>query len=316
MRSIAIIGTGAVGGFYGARLQRAGCDVHFLLHRDYDHVRTHGLRIDSTEGDFTLPHVHAYAHAAAMPACDIVIVALKTYANSILPDVLPHVTHPESMVLLLQNGLGGEAEISRIVPQCRVFGGLSFLCSNKVGPGHIRHLDYGHIAMGAYAADGRPAGKTAAMHTLAKPFETAGIAIQLLEDLVLARWMKLTWNIPFNGLSVALDTTTDKLVRQPDTLALSEALMQEVVTGAAALGRTIPSAFVEKMLHDTIRMAPYKPSMKLDYDLGRPLETEAIYGEPLRQAAAEGVTLPKIRVLQQLLKFMEAHRPSTKGPKL
>ena len=305
MESFGIVGTGAVGGFYGARLQRAGRDMHFLLRSDYEFVREHGLRIDSKEGDFTLPRVQAYGRAADMPVCDVVIVTLKSYQNGVLSDILPHITRPGSCVLLLQNGLGAEAAISRIVPECEVLGGLSFLCSNKVGPGHIHHLDYGRIALGAYKADGRPAGNTDAMQTLGAHLEAAGIPISLVEDLALARWMKLVWNVPFNGLTVALDTTTDRVVAQPETMALSRKLMEEIVAGAAALGRTIPEPFVEKMMADTVKMVAYKPSMKLDYDLGHPLETEAIYGEPLRQAEAAGTDMPTVRALYQQLKFLE-----------
>ena len=305
LNSIAIIGTGAVGGFYGSRLQKAGYDVHFLLHSDYDHVKTHGLKVESKEGDFELPVVQAYDRAEAMPTCDLVIITLKTYANSLLPNMLPHITHPDSCVLLLQNGVGGEDYVHRIVPECKLLGGLSFLCSNKVGPGHIHHLDYGRIALGSYHPNMAPAGETEEMKAVEALVSAAGIPITLVGDLTLARWMKLVWNVPFNGLTVVLNTTTDKLVQNPETLKLARALMDEIVAGAAALGRTIPETFVAKMVQDTINMAPYKPSMKLDYDLGHPLETEAIYGEPLRQAEAAGVTMARVASLYQMLKFLE-----------
>jgi 2-dehydropantoate 2-reductase len=306
IQSVAVIGTGAVGGFYGARLQRAGHDVHFLLHSDYDHVNRHGLIIDSKEGDFTLPEVNAYSNAADMPICDLVIIALKTYANPILEDILPHITSPESCILLLQNGAGGEAYLHTITPDCTILGGLSFLCSNKVAPGHIHHLDYGRIALGCYQDNDQPAGITQSMQAVGTLFKTADIPIRLIDDLTLARWMKLIWNIPFNGLTVVLNTTTDQLIQSPDTLQLSRALMNEIVEGAAALGRTIPESFVKKMIADTVRMEPYKPSMKLDYDQGNPMEIESIYGEPLRQAKAAGVMMTRVATLYQLLKFLES----------
>ena len=87
-RSYAIIGTGALGGFYGARLQRAGCELHFLLHSDYEHVRQHGLVCESKDGDFTLPKVNAYSDVRDMPKCDVVCVCLKTTQNHLLPQLL------------------------------------------------------------------------------------------------------------------------------------------------------------------------------------------------------------------------------------
>ncbi len=312
MKSFAVIGTGAVGGFYGARLQRAGSEVHFLLHSDYDVVKKEGLRVDSKDGDFHLNEINAYNSAADMPVCDVVIIALKSYHNTILTDILPVITHPESCILLLQNGLGEEARIHKIVPECNIVGGLSFLCSNKVGPGHIRHLDYGRIAFGEYREDNKAAGTTPLMQQLAKHFSAADTPISLINDLILARWMKLVWNIPFNGLTVALDTTTDTLMANPSTEALARTLMNEVVSGAAALDRNIDPNFVEKMINDTRKMAPYYPSMKLDYDAGRQMETESIYGEPVRQAKAAGTSMPYTETLYHMLTQLQNRRSMNK----
>ena len=102
MKNIAVIGTGAIGGYYGGLLVQSGHDVHFLLRSDYEHVRDKGLRVDSVNGDFHLETVNAYASAAAMPRCAVVLVALKATANDILPDVLPEAVHDSSIVLLLQ----------------------------------------------------------------------------------------------------------------------------------------------------------------------------------------------------------------------
>jgi len=155
MKSFAIIGTGAVGGYYGGLLQKAGLDVHFLLHSDFEFVKRNGLTVESVNGDFRLPQVNAYNDPKQMPRCDVVIVSLKTTANAILKDVLPYVVKENGIVLTLQNGLGSDEEIASIVGAERVIGGLSFLCSNKVGPGHIRHVDYGLITLGEYGRKAR-----------------------------------------------------------------------------------------------------------------------------------------------------------------
>lgn len=311
--SYAIIGTGAVGGLYGARLQRAGFEVHFLLRSDYEHVREHGLRIESVEGDFRLDRVCAYRDARDMPRCDVVVVSVKATSNDQLPEILPRVVRKDGVVILLQNGLGAEARLAPLVPDCTVLGGLSFLCAYKAGPGHVRHLDYGKIALGLYRDDRRPGGVTEAMRRIAADFERSGTPVELSEDLALARWKKLVWNVPFNGLSVVLDADTRQIMQQPDARALARELMREVVEGAATQGRVIPESFVGQMMADTDRMTPYRTSMKLDYDLGRPMEVEAIYGEPWRTAAASGQDLPRIGTLHRLLKFLDARRTLTRG---
>ena len=304
--SYAILGTGALGGYYGACLQRAGLEVHFLLHSDYEHVCQHGLVIESPDGDFTLPQVNAYGNIAKMPRCDVVVVALKTTQNHLLPEMLPPVVKDDGVVLVLQNGLGIEEEVARIVGSKRVIGGLCFLCSNKVGPGHICHLDYKQITLGEYTADYQVGGITERIRQIADDFERSGIPIHLSEDLLFARWQKLVWNIPYNGLSVVLDATTNELMADQHTRSLVEQLMREVVAGAAATGRIIPARFIQQMLDYTTKMTPYRTSMKLDYDEGRQLEVETMFGNPLRTATAAGADLPLIGMLYRQLKFLDA----------
>jgi 2-dehydropantoate 2-reductase len=310
-RRYAILGTGALGGFYGARLQQAGLEVHFLLRSDYEQVQQQGLVIESPDGNFTLAQVHAYREAEQMPRCDVVVVALKTTHNHLLPKLLPPMLQANGVALVLQNGLGLEAEIAELVGAERVMGGLCFICSNKVGPGHIRHLDYGAITLGEYAANYQAGGITERMAQIAQDFQQAGLPIHLAEDLLLARWRKLVWNIPFNGLSVVLNATTDALMAECHTYALAEQLMREVALGAKAQGRTIANDFIQKMLDDTVKMKPYRTSMKIDYDEGRPLEVEAIFGNPLRAAQAAGVQLPQIAMLYQQLKFLSDRNYNT-----
>ncbi|RLA37453.1 MAG: 2-dehydropantoate 2-reductase, partial [Gammaproteobacteria bacterium] len=249
-KHIAIIGTGAVGGYYGGLLQRAGFNLHFLLHSDYNHVRRKGLVIESPNGNFRLSEVSAYDDPGKMPRCDVVVVALKTTENHLLPGILPQVAMKDGIVLTLQNGLGSEEDIAGIVGVDRVVGGLCFLCSSKVAPGHIRHLDYGLVTLGEYRADGRPGGITPRIEQLGAEMQSAGISVKLIEDLALARWKKLVWNIPFNGLSVTRNSLTNQLVKEPETRRLCETLMNEVAAASAACARPIEAAFMEKMIAD------------------------------------------------------------------
>lgn len=303
-RSYAIIGTGAIGGFYGAKLQQAGFEVHFLLHSDYQFVQQRGLRVDSVWGDFTLDSPNVYNDVHKMPACDVVIVALKTTRNSLLTTLLPPVLKESGAVLMLQNGLGNEEAVAPIVGSAHILGGLCFICSNKVGDGHIHHLDYGTITLGEYAPDYQPLGITPTLKDIAGDFETAGIPIQFAEDLLLARWKKLIWNIPYNGLSVVLNARTDEIMGNEYTSLLCEQLMQEVGAIAAAYGREIPQSFMQKMLDHTANMKPYITSMKLDYDHHRPLEVESIIGNPLQAAIAKQIPVPKIAMLYAQLNFI------------
>jgi 2-dehydropantoate 2-reductase len=305
MRSYAVIGTGALGGFYGAKLQAAGLDVHFLLNRDYEHVREFGLMIQSKDGDFRLPSVQAYQQSSQMPRCDVVLVCLKTTHNHLLPKILPDLVRSDSIAIVLQNGLGTEAKIAGMLDvQQQIWGGLCFICSNKIAPGQIHHLDYGQIKLGAYADGYKAVGITPELGRVAADFQRAGIPISLCDNLLLARWQKLVWNIPYNGLSVVLDATTDELMANPQTRALVERLMGEVQRVAAAYDCAVTDEFIQTMLDYTVKMTPYRTSMKIDYDEGKPLEIAAMFGNPLEFARNRSVELPSIEMLFQQLQFL------------
>lgn len=305
---IAIIGTGAIGGYYGARLAEAGNEVHFLFHSDYEHVKAHGLKVESVKGDIFLKEVNAHKDVSTMPKCDLVIVGLKAVKNDILKTILPHVTADDGLVLTLQNGLGADDEIAKIVGADRVAGGLCFICSNKVGPGHIKHLDYGKITLGEYAPDFGKKGITPRLEALSKLLTGAGIENEVLDDLLLGRWRKLMWNIPYNGMSVVMNATTAEMVADEKLRPLFRSLMAEVQKGAAAFGREIPDSFAEAMIEMTDKMTAYMTSMMLDYRAGREMEVEAICGEPLRLAASRGVHLPYLDMLYRELSHLNKRK--------
>ena len=313
-RKYAILGTGAIGGYYGACLQRSGQDVHYLLNRDYDHVRQHGLKIESVQGDFTLPQVNAYQRVQDIPSVDVVVIALKTTQNAtLLPMLLPPLVEPATVIVTLQNGLDIEEAIADIVPNNPILGGLCFICSNKVGPGHIRHLDYGAINLGLYDPNRQPGGITPNLENLAQDFTNAGIAIDLTADLYLSRWRKLVWNIPFNGLSVVLSASTAVMMEDSHARQLAADLMAEVVAAANKCvqsvdfvgDRALSADIIDTMLAHTAKMKPYRTSMKIDFDEGRPLEVEAIFGNPLKAAHRAGADTPRIGMLYHLLKTLD-----------
>jgi len=302
-KSYAILGTGALGGLYGALLSRSGATVHFLARSDYAQIVQSGLRVDSPLGNFHLERVSCFASAAEMPPVDVAIVAWKATANAALAETLRQVCGPETIVLVLQNGWDVESTAAACVGAQRVLGGCCFLCCNKVGPGHIQHVDYGRIAFGEYAP--QLAGKiTPRMEAIAADFHAAGIDMQPAEDLRNVRWRKLVWNIPYNGLSVVLNADTQQLMQDPQSELLVEELMREVCQAAEKCGSPIALAHVDKMLADTRAMVPYDSSMRLDYLAGRPMEVEAIFGNPLRAAQQAGYHPHKIEMLYRQLSFL------------
>jgi len=315
---ISVIGTGAVGGFYGSLLVAAGNEVHFLARSDYEHCRKEGLHLKSPLGDLKIYPIdtkdeharyRAYFHKDPIELpkdSDFILIAIKATENDKLPYLLQNFKGVNATILLIQNGLGQENIIHIQLPDAhRVFGGLAFLCSVRESPGVIRHIDYGDLTIAESIPGGIPTEIDDETEKLGKAFRDARISVTIESDLLLSRWQKLVWNIPFNGLAVVLDATTDEIVTHPNSLALARDLMKEVQAIASGDGKEITDAFLEERIHRTFRMKPYKPSMKLDYENKRPMELEAIYLDPLLRAELHGIRAPRIRMLYQELSFLE-----------
>lgn len=294
-----VVGTGALGGFYGGKLAKAGHDVHFLLRSDFEHVKEQGLKVDSVDGDFLLQPIACYNSAQDMPVCDVVLVCMKTTGNHLLPELLKPIIHEQSLVILVQNGLGIEERLAQEVPQVSVAGGIAFICAHKVGPGHVNHLDLGRLILGLHTSTGNKL-----LQQCQQDFEQAGVPAQLAENLGYIRWQKLVWNVPFNGLAVVLNTTTDQLMKQKETRELAHEMMHEVIFGAKNCGYDLDPDFADKMIRTTEKMTPYAPSMKLDFDNRRAMEIESIYTSPVQAARQAGFEMKKVAMLESQLRFI------------
>lgn len=294
---IAIVGAGAVGCYYGARLALNGHDVHFLMRSDLQTVRREGLHVQSIAGSFHLPAVRAHASTAEIGPCDLVIIALKNTANQALSSLLPPLLKPDTLLLTLQNGLGNEESLAAQFPGHAVLGGLCFVCINRVAPGRIHHIAQGRITLGEHGGPALP--RTRA---LAAAFNAAGIPCEVDDSLARARWMKLVWNIPFNGLAIAAGgRDTAAILADAHLAALVRDLMREVMAAARALGHELPASLADDMIARTRTMTQYKPSSLIDFEEGREVELEAIWGEPARQARAAGQPMPRVEMLHHLI---------------
>ena len=295
-----IIGVGAIGGFYGGLLAHAGRSVRFLLHNDYLSVAEHGLRVDSCDGNFQIDKVEAYQNSAEMPKSDVVIVGLKSVNNHLLPELLKPIIDDHTVVILIQNGIGLEEDLQQVFPNLHIVAGLAFICSAKVGPGHINHQCYGSINLGNYSCPDE------IFQTVLADMQEAGIKAAEVPYLE-ARWKKAVWNMPFNGMTVALNTSTDQLLKNPATRQLIYDQMMEVIGAANALGvSTLTSEFADKMMQMTDDMTPYSPSMKLDFDFHRPMEIPYLYSRPIAEARKAGFDMPKLAMLEAQLKFIQS----------
>ena len=293
---IAIVGSGAIGGYYGARLAQAGMEVIFLLRSDYEHISEHGLKVSSVAGDIRLPEVRCATASAEIGPVDLVIVAWKATSNSYYDEVISPLLHRQTLILTLQNGLGNVEELARLFGPERIFGGLCFVCINRTGPGELCHSASGMIRVGEYESGAE--GVSARLAELVQLMSHGGINARAEPELGKAQWMKLVWNIPFNGLAIAeggVDTAV--LLSMPGMEDRIRRIMREVQAVAAAMGYEIEDDFLERQIEVTRPMEAYRPSSMIDYVEGREIEVEAIWRQAVLCACALGVKVPEIERL-------------------
>lgn len=295
---IAVVGAGALGGYYGAKLAYFGRDVHFLMRGDLREVRRFGIRVRGETENFRLAKVNCCNSTEEIGPCDLVLIALKTTANQELLHLLPPLLKEGTMLLTLQNGLGNEEFLAEHFGAERVMGALCFVCLIREAGGVIEQYGHGRIVLGEYQR--YPLPRT---HDVSWEFKRCGVVSTVAENLVRERWRKLVWNIPFNGLAVTaggIDTAAilaDKAAR-----ATVLALMDEVIAAANHCGYALPTAEALEQMKRTEKMGAYKPSTLLDFAAGKPLELEAIWGEPLRRARGAGMEMPQLSALYEQLK--------------
>lgn len=314
---IGVIGVGAIGGFYGLMLARAGYDVHFLLRSDFAEVKSHGLHLDSAvHGSLNLHPVQAYQDVTDMPACDWLLVAAKTSSNAVLAPVINQAAADGAKVVLLQNGLGMEDELRPLLrDSLHLLGGLCFICVHRSTPGVIVHQSQGMVNLGYHSgpAVDQPV-QQAIMEEGADLFRLAGVEAKVLPSLAQGRWQKLVWNVPYNGLSVLLNAGTAALMADAHSRELIRDLMQEVISAAAACGHQSPDGYAERLLKATERMPDYLPSMYHDFTLQRPLELAAIYEAPIAAAVVAGCAVPRMQMLLQTLQFVDQRNRGRTAP--
>lgn len=298
LKRIAVVGSGAVGCYYGGMLARGGHDVHFLMRADLEAVRAQGLEI-RTRGERHIFPVHAHARSSDIGPVDLVIVALKTTANDVLEQVIPPLLHANTALVTLQNGLGNEAFLGERWGYDRIMGALCFVCLNRIAPGIIEHFDHGSISIGEWK---RPVSER--VSHLVAAFQKEGIDAQAVPDLVAERWRKLLWNIPFNGLSIVARAHVAQVLASSHLRGIAEDLIAETLEAANKLGCAIPEAYARWQVERSYSMGNYRSSSMIDYEAGQPVEVEAIWGEPWRAGIAAGVRMDRLETIYHLIKFL------------
>ena len=298
---ILVIGTGAVGGFYGGKLAQADTKVSTLCRSDFDIVKSQGINIESCWSNFKfMPQKVISRPQEYSGKPDYLIVALKALPELKVQETIQSVVGPNTSIVLLQNGIDIERPIAKAFPENEIISGLAFVCVSRIAPGYIRHFDYGRLTIGCF-----PQGISKKVKQLGELLTSSGVPCEVSNSIITERWKKLIWNVPFNSISVlGSGLNTKEIMDYPESVELVREIMQEVCDVAESAGHRLGRIVIDQHLEHTKVMKPYKTSMLLDYEAGKPMEIEAICGNPLRIAKQNRVDVPNMNCIYNLLKLL------------
>ena len=298
---VVIIGSGAVGGYYGGRLAVAGHRVFFTARgRTLEALRAKGLQATSIDGDFSISAVEAGSRPPDRPA-DAVIIAVKAYDTAAILDIAAPAVGNATTILSLQNGLENEPLLMERFGSEKVIGGLCYIGAEMTEPGRIRHVADGQVIIGEWMGRSSPR-----CERIRGAFEKAGIRVKIAESIQTRLWGKLLWNTAFNSACALARADVGVLLDNLYTRRLLEAVMREVDTAAAVHGVTLGEKVIQSTLdHSNRELRAVRPSMLQDLLRGRRIEHEAFTGAVERFGRQHGFPTPVCSSLHALLDVLD-----------
>ena len=299
---IAVIGAGAVGGYYGAMLARAGHDVSLVARGAHlTALRESGLTVRATAGAFTV-HPRAVADAAGIGPVDLVLFAVKTYDNDTALPLLHRLIGAETIVLTLQNGVDSPDEVAAVVGRSRVLGGAAYIATALTAPGVIEQTGAHHRIIFGEPFD-PPPDVTARAAALRDALAAAGIPTDVVPDARVPLWEKLVYLAPFAGFTGAARLPIGPLWTHEDTRDLFIRSCDEVRVVAHAEGVRVPADVPARVREYANALPPStRSSLLTDLQLGKRIEVEALQGALVRRARGHGVAVPIMETLYAVLR--------------
>ena len=299
----AVVGVGAVGGYFGARLAQAGEDVVFIARGETLKVlRSEGLRLDSMSGDLLLPSVNAIDDTSQVGLVDVVLVGVKTWQVPEVAGAIQPLLGEDTIVLPLQNGVEAATQLADVLGRNPVCCGLAKIFSFLAGPGHIRHTGIDpYIAFGE--CDNRRSGR---VEKLQQVFQNAGINAEIPPDIVVALWQKFLFVVSWGGIGAVSRVPIGAIRSLPQTRRLLEQAMHEIFNVARARDINLPEDIVARSIEFIDTLPPVgTTSMQRDIAEGRPSEIDAWNGAVVRFGDEAGVDVALHRFIYDSLRPLE-----------
>jgi 2-dehydropantoate 2-reductase len=305
---VLVYGAGAVGGFFGGLLARAGEDVHFVARgAQLQALRDRGLTIDSSElGRISIQPVSTFTTAAAAGGADLVLVCVKTQQLPGILEDLGAAVGPQTVIVPLQNGVEADEHIRARFPGTAVLAAVVYVGATVDEPGVVTHVAAGTIGLGASRVE--DAGLLAvARETLAK----TGQPVHISNDIQRERWSKLMWNAAFNSVSAVTGRVPADLLAEPAVRSLIVDIMGEVLAVGRAHGVDVRPEDVDKHIEWTKKAAGLRTSTMVDRERGREMESDGLLGVVVRKGQAVGVPTPCCASVYALLTAIDSGQNRT-----
>jgi 2-dehydropantoate 2-reductase len=317
-----IAGAGAIGGYIGAKLARAGADVVLFARGPHlQAMQERGVRVTGAEEEFEVRPV-VTGDLASVGQADVVVLGVKAHALTALAPTLTPLFGPDTIVVSTQNGIpwwyfegvGGELDglrlervdpggvIAGAIEHRRVIGSLAYFATDLAGPGVIRHIEGNRLSLGE--PDGS---KSERARRLAEALIAAGLRAPVTARFRHEIWVKLLGNVAFNPMSALTHATLEEMARHPEGSALVRRLMEETEAVAGKLGIELPISIDQRMA-GAEKVGAHKTSMLQDLEAGRPMELEAVVGAVVELGSRLGVPMPCTQAVYACAKMLDEHR--------
>ena len=285
---VAVVGAGGVGGYFGGRLAAAGVDVTFIVRgRTLNALRGGGLRVESINGDFAVSPVQATDEPAA-PA-DVVLIATKAWQLREAAGQIVPILHEETVVVPLQNGIDGPDQLASVLPRRHIAGGLCAIVAYAESPGFIKHVGAEPLVMFGELDNSL----SPRLASLRDAFVAAGVKCQIPADIHHSMWTKFIFIAPLSGIGAITGVPVGAWRTVPETRAMAEAAVNEVIAVARAKGVAIDADVLARTMQRYDALPPTATaSLQRDVMEGKPSELEAQLGAVVRLGRAAGVATP------------------------
>lgn len=307
---IAIVGAGAVGGYFGARLARAGQDVAVVARGAHlEAIRRDGLQVKSPALGDVVARVAASADPRDIGPVDLVVFAVKTYDNPSALPLLAPLVGPDTAVLTLQNGIDSAGDVAAAVGEARVLGGTTYVATAVTAPGVITQTGT-HRSIIFGEAFGERQAVSPRVAAIADVMRPADIQVTAVPDARVPIWDKFVYLAPFAGFTGGARLPIGPIWQRPHVREMFYAAAREVAAIAAAEGVTISADRFETLAAYMDGIPPTtRSSLLIDLEAGKRIEVEALHGAALRRATARGIPTPVLATLYAVLTAWEAGPP-------